>query len=131
MIYIIHNISKQLYGYDDLDESQMQAYNQQKADENYIDCRLPEEFEEWDSNLKDWVLNINKKNQNIINNIKSKINDLLIKYERYTIPFQYNKLTELQQNILMSFLNECYTLLNNITINSNIPVIPDFLKDNI
>lgn len=52
------------------------------------------------------------------------LESLLAKYERYTIPFQYKKLSKENQKALDQFLNECDSLFSDVTIDTIIPELP-------
>lgn len=83
------------------------------------------DYSKWNSELEKWELIPDEK----IKATKCELETLIEKYERYTVPFQYNKLTKTQQEALMLLLEECDKLLKNVTVDTKIPEIPNFLKE--
>lgn len=130
MKYLINNSNLAIFAYDINNESQKDAYDKKIQNLEYFDCRLPQEFEIWDSITHKWVLDVQARDNAKVANIKSILKSLIDKYQVYTIPFQFNKLKPAQQEALRIFLEECDNLLKRVTVDTKIPEIPEFLKDN-
>lgn len=126
--HLISNKTKQVFAFDGNQNSLYDAYLKNK-DEVFIPCRLPNDFEVWDSTKKDWVLDTNARDNHIISEIKYKLESLISKYQVYTISFTFDDLPKAEQELLIAFLKECRNLLKEVTVDTKVPDIPNFLKE--
>lgn len=124
MKHLINNETKELFGFED---NQEELYLKYKEDKRFIDCRLPEKHESWDSNKKCWMLDneqqaIEQKNQ-LIQEAKNLI-EVTNHFE--TSSFQAKYWTEEEESEFEQWRHRLFDVVYEGA--ADIPPAPDFVQ---
>ena len=100
MRYLINNTTKQVFGFD---ENQNYLLKKYIKDGDFIECRLPTQFEVWDSDAKDWVLDKSEEDKYDTQKLISKAKDLLAESDYMVLFDRYNQYTKEQQEAIVTY----------------------------